>query len=202
MRKMRDEEGRVKKTPIFVAFFFLANIASAADFNVFGFEIGKPLGIPECKRHPLDPNIYAEYQQVTCENPEPNADHGYTHNIVRFSTSDRPRMVKGNLFYAIESQGVLIGARFDTNGIQYQNAIFSDLKAKYGKPTALRTSGAQNGFGASFGVIHAIWKRPGLIVIFDGATDELDEGSVTIDTPEAAKIRAAWEAGANQGKKL
>lgn len=181
----------------------LANAVQAVDMTVFGFEIGKPTHFPECKFEPAgDAKAYYETQLVTCENFQTKPDQGFTNNLVRFSAADSPRMVKDSHLLVIERNGLLMGVQFDTYGVQYQDAVFADLKSKYGKPSSVRKTTAQNGFGASFAILHASWKLAGITVTFDGADDEIDEGTVTVDTPEAAKMRASWESGSDTGKKL
>lgn len=179
--------------------------AIAQDMAVFGLTIGKPLNLPECQFEPAGQSkIYSgSLQPVTCLEENRTPDETVHARILRFSSADMPQVVKDGYAILVEARGDLIGFQFSTYGLQYQEAVLGDLESKYGKPTSLRKSTAQNGFGASFGIIHAAWKFKPFKVTFDGADDELDEGTVTIDMPEAAKARATWEAAAlNRGKKL
>lgn len=186
------------------------SISHAADMRVFGFEFGKPLNLPECQvNHHLsgdddEQKIYLELQETTCLDLRPrNADGGIWSTVLRFSESDWPQMVTGiPTLLVIQSDAGLLGLSFETDGVQYQDAIFEILRAKYGKPTQFVKSVAQNAFGAAFAVIHARWRMPGLSVVFDGADTAFDSGTVMIDTPRAKKARTAWEADRNKRKPL
>lgn len=89
---------------------------------------------------------------------------------------ERPKWIKTNI-YTGSAGGKIVTAWMSTQGIVVQADAFADLKLRYGTPTNLRFTVAQNAFGASFRIIHATWKTSGgAIVAFDGAKDTLDEG--------------------------
>jgi hypothetical protein len=184
------------------------SIANAADMRVFGFEFGKPIRLPECQLQPnLDEGqkIYLYAQEATCLEVRPrNIDDRTSWTWLRFSEADWPQTtLDAPMMTIIQSDaGALLGVRFQTSGVQYQDAIYDGLRAKYGKPTQFAKFRAQNAFGAASTVIHAKWSLPGLRVVFDGADTTFDSGTVTIDTPEAEKARVKWELERNKGKSL
>lgn len=181
----------------------LASFASRGA-DIFGFEIGKPLTLPECAVQIATPQgnkIYFAAQNVTCLEDRPN--HGEPWRaVLRFSPTDAPSFVKDHEAYPVLSRGVLIGLDFETYGIKYQDAAFAEIQQKYGKPTKTIKLQEQNALGASFAVIHAQWHLTGIIVAFNGADGAFDEGSVSIDTPASANARTAWEQAKNKGKSL
>lgn len=173
--------------------------------SVFGYQIGKPLDLPECSVQlatPQGDKIYFASQQTTCLEAQPN--HGETwRTVLHFSEKDAPAFVKDRRASPVLSHGVLIGLDFSTYGIQYQSTVFAELTEKYGKPIKLVKSKLQNGFGAKFESIHAQWlQKTGLKVTFDGADVALDEGSVSIDTPASAAARTGWEQASHKVKTL
>lgn len=191
------------KILVISAFVLQSASASALDMTVFGFELGRPLALPECKFEPAGPaKVYYPVQAITCLEENRTPGDAVTARILRFASSDRPEALKDGYAILVESRGQLIGFQFSTYGVRYQQAVYDDLKAKYGKPAAVRMSLAQNAFGASFSVLHARWTFKAFAVTFDGADTETDEGTVTVDMPDAARARARWESDRNTGKKL
>jgi hypothetical protein len=194
----------MNKLSLIAVLFLLANVSRSADLAVFGLEFGKPVQLPECEST-------SPFVQKTCVTKEGKFP-GDTHHYVYFSSADTPSIVDQfstsdnatasfGLDLMLDQNGALIGLSFLTPGISYQTRILDQLTAKYGKPTRRKTVQVQNGFGARFDVIHALWNLPNLTVLFDGALAQLNQGSVTIDSPEAAKMRDA-EAKPQQGKSL
>lgn len=177
----------------------------AADSSVFGFELGKPLSLPECPFKPVgtmrfyDPRLRVD----TCYGENAPFFGGATSRTLYFSSKDAPSIVKDSrAFPLFSASGSLIGFQFATFGVASQSAVLDLLTAKYGKPTELSTSTAQNGFGAAFQVTHATWIYPDISVVFDGARTEINEGLVTVDLPEAAKLRADAKASQKRGKSI
>jgi hypothetical protein len=197
-----DDSGRLNKqfSIAVIGLFLLSNWACALDSSVFGYQLDKPLNLPECAHRADVPQVYDPDRLVTCwEDLSATGVH-----TLRFSWDDTPPWVNHPDFIPlIESEGKLMGIRFATYGVEDQDAVLAELKLKYGKPSSLRTSIAQNRFGATFKVLHASWKFPTLLVLFDGGVEgDLDTGSVTIDTPLAARLRSTAESQNNTRKSL
>lgn len=153
---------------------------------------------------------YAFTQPVTCvEIRGPISDSGAEYRRPRkrivFGEREKPTLLKVTTIgiETIEENGVLIGLQFRTGGASTQEHVLSELIAKYGQPTTHKVGTVQNRMGAKFDDILACWKFSDLEVTFYGTFGRIDEGQVTIDTPEAARMRMEWrEADRASEKKL
>lgn len=177
-----------------------ASTAAAVDMTVFGFELGARLVLPECKISSVysssdlhNYKLYAKKQKTTCIDEERFPKNGaYGTRFVQFSEADAPQNAKDTMISAFcDSNGVLLGVGIFTFGIQNQQFDLAQLTAKYGKPTKVNYSSAQNGFGARYDVLHARWDLDGLTVVFNGSLGLLDQGSIEIDTSRAVAAKAA-----------
>jgi hypothetical protein len=191
-----------KHLPLFVGLLLLSCSAYAVDLSVFGYKLGHPINLPECKTSLIgNAKTYDLFQDETCLDEK--TMYGSTSlRLLRFSHDDWPKSLNSAGLLIMESGDNFIGAQFTTHGNQDQASVFAELQAKYGRPTQSSRTIAQNAFGATFQVLHARWKFPNLSVTFDGVGDQLDEGNVIIDTPEATRVRAAWESESNRGRVL
>jgi hypothetical protein len=183
---------------VIVAIAVLFSVAAnAQDLTVFGFELGKPLSLPECPatRTPVGATkFYEEIPAYTCfQEPRKFNGYGIPARMVVFGKSEAPPFVRYWRFVALEHGGVLIGVRFGTNGASSQDLVISQLTAKYGKPSSTSTRVVQNLMGAQFNAIIAVWSGGSVDVTYDGVTGEIDRGQVTIDLPQATALRRSWQ---------
>jgi hypothetical protein len=90
----------------------------------------------------------------------------------------------------------LAGLVIETSGFKDIKDVFPQLVAKFGEPTTKQVGVLQNGFGAKFPSMIATWKRRDVTVTYDSHPfPDVDDGHVTIYTPEATELRS------NGGKK-
>ena len=171
--------------------------AAAADLTVFGFELGKPLTLPECPYTTLPGDNFKLYEVVpprTCYQ-EPRAVNGYGIPVreIDFGKTSAPPYVLYWRMFAVEQGGDLIGVRFSTPGISAQDVVLGELRRKYGAPTSISSEPLQNAFGATFDSVSALWRGGAVDVTFEGTFGRLDRGEVTIDLPAATALRRSWE---------
>ncbi len=181
-----------------VATVLLPCFAYASDNSVFGFPLGVPLTISECKKTAIGSTVvYKDYDTTsTCfefRDPNSNIESGDTFTdkiIIVFPQSEIPSIIMPR--FMISGQvidGKLESIEFDTSGHSGQDRVLDMLKKKYGKPTSLRHQKVQNRMGATFKAFDAVWKFPDLTVVFLSVIDTLDSGTVNIDTKKGLKYR-------------
>jgi hypothetical protein len=198
----------MNKCTVIAALFFFANICRSTDLTVFGLEIGKPVQLPECEFVMIGKEMrdyISPVHQRTCVTVMRNFYSNAHARTLFFSYADEPKIVdqsKNATNLILDQNGALIGLQFPTSGISSQSTVLDQLTTKYGKPTESQATHVQNQLGAQFDVLHALWNLPGITVLFHGALTKIDEGFVTIDSPEAAKLRADALAHLNTGKSL
>lgn len=170
----------------------LAVAAPAQATTVFGLTFGQPLALPECVRNPTLPQSYAIEQPSLCQmHAEWHGPAGLTESEVAFPRASAPSMVSSLTIEVFSTGGLVGGARFQTAGIDDQDAVLSGLTAKYGKPDHLDRPIVRNRVGGTFEAINATWSKPDLFVEFQSAPVRIDFGSVTIETPT---VKALWDA--------
>jgi hypothetical protein len=120
---------------------------------------------------------------------------------IDFPRNEQPSVTLGGGWFGISAtvvDGNVEGIKFGTFGVRNATSVLDALTTKYGKPTDLTTSKVQNGYGASFDAITAVWLLPAssdpkLTVVFRSVCEStLDEGCVTIDTPKGIARRRQW----------
>lgn len=77
---------------------------------------------------------------------------------------------------------------FSTKGASVQEEVLATLTTKYGKPTVLDRKKKQTAFGVVIPYLSAYWKLPDVVVLFDGVTDRIDDGTVSISTPAYSRL--------------
>lgn len=177
--------------------------ACAADLTVFGFELGKPLNLPECQfKLSGTTKLYEPIPAQTCtQDPVKIDTYGQPVRRIVFSKAEAPDIVKNWQMIALEAGGNLIGLEFFTAGAVSQDLVYQTLAQQYGKPTRKNTSAVGNNFGASAQAISAAWASRQLNVTFDGILDRLDRGRVVIDTSEATVLRQQWDTNDNSARR-
>jgi hypothetical protein len=128
-----------------------------------------------CFRHQYSDNPTASFTP----SPAPIVDEELA---VDFVSTDAPSLVKGYMMSVKVIGGAVQSITFLTNGIQSQNSVLEQLKAKYGTPTSVTPEEVQNRLGAKFGKLRARWELGDIFVTFQGFAQSLDTGSVTVST--------------------
>lgn len=180
-----------------------ANTAMSADMAVFGIDLGKPIQLSECESETK--YGYTSYKSLvskTCVQNKWYKYLGYEKEVrtATFTRDECPYFVMGCQITLLEIDDNLEGVEFSTHGLQDQEAVFSALTEKYGKPSHYNKSRVQNKMGASFDSILASWKRGGIFVTMYGTFLRLDDGRVTIDTVKGDALRKSWLKGTQEKK--
>lgn len=177
--------------------FGLALVATPASAtqpsSIFGIELGKPLSLPDCSATmAAGMKLYDTLQRVECrEDAHPDRAEGVTWSRVQFPPDRAPLIAKWTYVNAYMIGGTVEGIEFPTAGISSQDVVLAQLKEKFGQPTTITTTLAQNAMGASFRVYEARWQSAALTVTFHGALDTFDKGRVEICSPRLCTVRAA-----------
>lgn len=184
----------MRKVFVVIAFLFCSN-AFSEELTIFGFELGKPLNIPECEYTLSSGSIklYDSPKQGVCFEGPHNID-GYNQPVKRIIFSDKtsPLIVANSSAIALEIDGNLAGLEFFTYGISAQDITLETLSKKYGKPTKKSAETIENNFGASVVSLTANWNLKKISITFEGVTDRLDRGHVIIDLHQARLLRKIW----------
>jgi hypothetical protein len=165
-------------------------VAGATD--IFGFDFGKPIDLPECERFPTaNPRlkIYNSVQQQTCiEDPVP-----YGNRVIHFGMASSPKYVKERRATVSMAAGELCAVQYYTWGIRDQDELLEQLRATYGKPSSLIRSTGKNLYGAALPIIHARWTSKTAEISLDGAIGDFETGDVTIMSliPQCAASKPA-----------
>jgi hypothetical protein len=144
---------------IWAALCVAASAAPGNPTQVFGVTLGAPLSLPDCSSNPS-----AECTDTLG---------------VHFADGQRPVWVHFGFFSVDATDGTVGKIEVFTQGIEVQELVMAELTAKFGKPTASKIDHEQNGYGARFDVIQAIWKRADGEVSFVGAIDS-ETGDITV----------------------
>ena len=121
---------------------------------------------------------------------------------IELPINQSPAILSGLDVYGQVVDGTLESIWFFTGGLKSQDQVFAALEKKYGKPTRFKENTKQNTFGALFMSHYAEWRFTNLTVVFWGATDSIDSGSVQIDTKKGAGYRSALLKKSQNGPKL
>ena len=188
------------KVGLLVAAMLVTATACAADTTIFGFELGKPLVLPECPHKTLGSiprKMYSAIPPMTCAQ-DAHELNGYGKPVreIVFSEKETPSIVKNWRAFPLEVGGNLVGFHFITDGAEAQSAVMAALQKKYGKPEYSKTHGVQNSFGAQFDAVDASWHSGPVQVMYMGVLDRVDVGQVYIDLPEAVELRRSWNKAA------
>lgn len=170
--------------------------ASAQTISIFGFELGRPLNLPECVfKTVAGMKLYEVIQPATCAESATTIN-GYKQPVRRivFSQAETPTIVKNWNAIPLEVDGNLVGLHFFTPGASAQQLALDQLTSKFGKPTARKSYPVQNVMGAKFDAISAQWRSPSVQIAFEGIRDKIDTGEIYIDLPTAADLRRSWQA--------
>ena len=182
-----------------------APVLASEPTAIFGIELGKPLTLPECSYQiGGGMKLYDTVQQAKCkEDQRPDRAIGVTWTPVNFPADQAPVIAKWTYVNAYMLNGIVEGIEFPTAGVSSQYVVLTQLKQKFGAPSAVSTRSAQNAMGAAFSVIEAEWHTGAITVSFHGALDQFDKGRVEIcDKPLCDVRRAAAQATQSQRQGL
>lgn len=165
--------------------------------EVYGFVIGSTFTLPHCKTQ-WTSSMWLHIRELCWIDLTPHSKAKVADGEISvFFPKDKwPAMSKSSDIGVTVLEGKLAGLVIETSGVKDIDTVFPQLVAKFGNPTTKEAGILQNGFGARFPSIIATWKRGDVTITYDSHPyEELDDGHVTIYTPEAAQLRA------NGGKK-
>lgn len=188
------------KCEAFVAAILMTGTAFAADTSIFGFELGKPLVLPECPYRTFGGSAMKVYDSIPASTCVQDAHelNGYGEPVreIVFSEKEAPAIVKNWRAFALEVGGNLVGFHFITGGAAAQSAVIAALQQKYGKPEFLKKHTVQNGYGAEFEAVDTRWQVGSVRVTYMSVLDRIDSGQVYVDLPEAVVLRESWSKAA------
>ena len=153
--------------------------------TAFGFEIGKPLYLPECEFNPV--LKYSGPQKKICMEPR-----GLTSSFVsvHFPSNERPSLLSTDAVSVKLFIGNLEALGFGTKGFESKETVLQTLEQKYGKPTRLIETKVQNRLGAKFDSFLATWEFADLYVEYEPIyMGSMTEGFIRIETPRAKRDR-------------
>ena len=160
------------RTALFVAAMVALSLAGPAlAQTVLGIELGKPLNYPQCS---LDPTA-----------PPPN-NQPCLQGISGFVLGKELPSYANTLHPVVEN-GVVVSIEIITNGAAAEEAAYKGLLEKFGPPNKHHVTQMQNGFGAKFENIEAMWQKSTFTVMFEGIAGDSESGVIDIATPAYAK---------------
>jgi hypothetical protein len=149
---------------------------------VLGVTIGQPIPFPECPK-----NDHGGHDVMTveadCWIPSDQTSDGNTFELELSLASEIKTLHLSFITLHIDNDKV-DEIFIETDGNSYQEYFMSALRAKFGKPTTVRTKRLQNQFGATFSGIDATWKRPGFTAAYTSAAGRLDSGVIMVSSPD------------------
>jgi hypothetical protein len=185
---------------------FKACIAERLAFPLprFGLELGKSVSIPECAINPRMKALGSIVYEVTMDGPEivcfqrygdplgPGEALGLEERvIINFPKSKTPELLVGGSMDGKIMGGTLVELSFFTAGAGTERFFLRALKQKYGPPSSLRVPRMQTIGGARVDGMDAVWNFATLRVTFESALQNIDQGSVVIQTGIAIAREAA-----------
>jgi hypothetical protein len=183
-------------------FFLVAALAAATAGSstptVFGLEFGKPISIPTC-RHPvlaggMVAGAYETEPTTMCYEPDIELSGGvpWRRGSVDFPTSSQPLVSKVNMISTLIVNGKLEGLEISTPDHNHTLVIVDELTKKFGKPTEVHHQQAEVQ-GIAVPALEFSWRLHGLTVTYTNVDDDIDYGSIEIETPVMQKLRSQHE---------
>ena len=166
--------------------------------TVFGLEFGRPISLPAC-RHPVLPGgtvsvAYEPEPAITCYEPDIQLSGGapWRRGSVDFPTSEQPLVSKVNMISTLIVNGKLEGVEISTPDHNHTLLIVDELTKKFGKPTEVHHQQAEVQ-GIAVPALEFSWRLHGLTVTYTNVDDDIDYGSIEIETPVMQKLRSQYE---------
>jgi hypothetical protein len=175
-----------------LALVLLSANASAAEQSVslYGVELGKPFTLPEC---PLSGQTAMCFQRTTGTAFDVAApiSRGERSVAVYFASGEMPSIVNYRYFGVQLSDGVVQQISIVTKGVSAQEDTLRQLTQKFGPPGSAPTKVMQNGFGATYSSVDALWHIGNYWLSFRGIDGRADRGSILALTDSAySQIKA------------
>ena len=173
----------------------LAMIAAGTNTpTVFGLEFGKPISLPTCRHPMLAGSVLSEAFEpkpaITCSEPDAQVTGApWRRGSVDFPTSQQPLVSKVNMINTLIVSGKLEGLEVSTPDHNHTLLIVDELTKKFGKPTEARHQQAEVQ-GIAVPALEFSWRLRGLTVTYTNIDDDLDYGSIEIETPVMQKLRS------------
>jgi hypothetical protein len=152
----------------------------------YGMELGKPLALPPCQAEVIGGHRYVKSLQPTrCLDVVPG-DGGRPDfskdAFIHLPMQEAPRHVHHQIRVVV-LEGAAQAFLAYTSGLEGQQALMDQLKAKYGTPTTYKVNTARNQVGGVFDNINAAWDiSDSLQVQFVGMAGRTDEGQLLVGT--------------------
>jgi hypothetical protein len=183
------------KRLLFVGLCIVAQVCSATTEtnSVFGIPLNERLKMPECHGTELHEggNYRTAVTDVCYETDKDSvgtgSNSGRTFLKVRFPKF-LPIVKDSVVSVAIDGniQDGKVGAvYFRTWGMAAAGNIFIALKQKYGAPSHVNSKTLKNKAGDSIQAYDAEWIDDTVVVVFHSITSSLEEGEVSVFTPQA-----------------
>ncbi|WP_143131757.1 hypothetical protein [Paraburkholderia aspalathi] len=164
--------------------FGLASFAACAEpaLTVFGIAIGQPVTMPEC------PHVGLSVQALPT-GPCYHLNDGKTGPItaaaqgaeILFAPGNLPALSRGSSVGAMLLDEKIEMLTIWTSGNEHKDADLQSLTEKFGRPQSLENVPWQNGYGAHFESVEAVWTLTGGAKVYYGSADsDLDHGSVSV----------------------
>lgn len=155
----------------------LAGRALAGGVTFYGLELGAPLSLPPCV------SIKAVDRKADYKGPCRIDGKSGTATVMWMSTPGPTHSPKGLDFLDVK----LIDGRIErieqtTAGLAVQEAVFTDLTAKFGTPTHFKKRPFGNVYGQRYEGIEAGWSVDDAIVLFFGLENSVDHGRIEVAT--------------------
>lgn len=181
-------------SPLFIAALLFASTASAApEAGLFSISLdSSAAAIPECGRNTEPAKSYLVYEDSLCviKNSWTNKAWG-TRTAEINLPSTRPQYLRQ---LTIETLGDrVLSVTASTYGEPYQARVASELESKFGKPTSKSAVATQNAFGAKYRQLAYTWRGHQWSVEFEGFTNTLDWGLISLSSAEFTAIRQRYE---------
>lgn len=182
----------------------VAAAAEGAPPTVFGLEFGKTLSIPVC-RHQVLPGgtvsiTYESEPAVTCYEPDIQlSDAPWRRGSVDFPTDRKPLVTKINMINTLIIDGRLEGLEVSTPDHNHTLLIVDELTKKFGKPTEVRHQQAEVE-GIAVPALEFTWRPHGLTVTYTNIDDDMDYGSIEIETPAMQRLRHDHDENASKAR--
>jgi hypothetical protein len=168
----------------------LAVTAAHAETSFYGVTVGKPLSdITECPTESyMNAYSYSARIQYLCYQQtgakfQPSAPIGNGPLNLKWPRGQGPEYSQGDSLYVMLVDGRVEAIRMGTFGQISQQLVYSALIAKFGQPAKSTVEQVQNGYGAKFDAIRALWLDGEVTISFDGVYSNLEHGLVSIESP-------------------
>jgi len=156
--------------------------APVAPLGLFGIELGKPLDVPACPRDgnlPLPDVCAIGISAYTMDGLM------HTESSLLFGAGKQPSWL---LQVSVKmEQDIVKGIVAKTRGLEVQEAARSALLAKFGKPDSDGVDSKYNWRLGTLSSLAMMWRRADGTVSYQGATERIDIGALTIRAHQPVK---------------